>query len=107
METVRLATSKTDLKEYQKEIASLREVVDKTTRTANSSESLTQNMIEFIHKYEPIYIQRQITQVLNYVLPDPTTQWRLSYLNDIKMPLLTTLLMYRSEVNIEENMKAF
>lgn len=65
------------------------------------------NMIEFIHKYEPIYIQRQISQTLNAVLEDPKLLWRLNWFNDVKMPMLTTLLMYKSEVNLKENMKKF
>ena len=34
-------------------------------------------------------------------------QWRLTWFNDIKMPLLTTLLMYKSDISLEENMKNF
>ena len=41
------------------------------------------------------------------ILEDPKQLWRLHWFNDVKMPLMTTLLMYKSEVNIEENMKKF
>ena len=92
---------------YDKEIKKINADIDTTVRTANESYSLTRNMIEFIHKYEPVYIQRQITQALQNIFPDPNVQWRLSWFNDIKMPLLTTLLMYKSEVSLEENMKKF
>ena len=64
-------------------------------------------MIEFIYKYEPIFIQRQISQTLLAVLEDPKLIWRLHWFNDIKMPLMTTLLMYKSDVDIAENMKKF
>ena len=64
-------------------------------------------MVEFIHKYEPVYIQRQITQTLQNIIQDPNVLWRLQWFNDIKMPMLTTLLMYKSEISIEENMKKF
>lgn len=64
-------------------------------------------MIEFIHKYEPVYIQRQITQTLQNIMQDPNVLWRLQWFNDIKMPMLTTLLMYKSEISLEENMKKF
>ena len=47
-------------------------------------------MVDFVNKYEPIYIQRQITQSLQNIFPDPTSQWRINYFNDVKMPLLTT-----------------
>ena len=64
-------------------------------------------MIEFIRKFEPIYIQRQITQALQYVFPDATIQWRLNWFNDVKMPLLTTMLLYKGDSDMEENMKNF
>ena len=64
-------------------------------------------MIDFIYKYEPIFIQRQISQTLLNVLEDPKLIWRLNWYNDIKMPLLTTLLMFKSDVSLEENMKKF
>ena len=106
-DTVLLAETKTDLAVYDKEIKKINADIDTTVRTANESYSLTRNMIEFIHKYEPIYIQRQITQAIQNIFPDPNVQWRLTWFNDIKMPLLTTLLMYKSEVSLEENMKKF
>ena len=36
------------------------------------AETKSDLMIQFIHKFEPLYIQRQITQALNYVFPDST-----------------------------------
>ena len=70
-DTVLLAETKTDLAVYDKEIKKINADIDTTVRTANESYSLTRNMIEFIHKYEPVYIQRQITQALQNVFPDP------------------------------------
>ena len=64
-------------------------------------------MVEFMYKYEPIYIQRQITQALNYVFPDSTIQWRLNWFNEIKVPILTTLLLYKSDISLEQNMEKF
>lgn len=64
-------------------------------------------MVEFVHKFEPIYIQRQITQALNYVFPDSTIQWRLNWFNEVKMPVLTTLLLYSADYSLEENMEKF
>ena len=55
-DTVYLKETKTDLAKYDKEIKQIRENIDSTIKTANESYSLTKNMIEFIHKYEPIYI---------------------------------------------------
>ena len=76
-------------------------------REANAADIQTRNMIDFVYKYEPIFIQRQISQTLQSVLEDPKLIWRLNWYNDIKMPLLTTLLMYKSEISIDENMKKF
>ena len=41
------------------------------------------------------------------MFPDTTIQWRLNWFNEIKMPVLTTLLLYKPEFNLEENMKKF
>ena len=41
------------------------------------------------------------------IFPDPTTQWRINYFNDIKMPLLTTHLMYNHSIDLEANMRHF
>lgn len=41
----------------------------------------------------PIYIQRQLSEVLNYILPDKLSRWRLQWFNDLKIPLLTSLIL--------------
>lgn len=82
-------------------------LTEKACEQANSADMQTKNMIDFIFKYDPIYIQRQITHTLQNVLEDPKLIWRLNWFNDIKMPLLTTLLMYKSDVSIEANMSKF
>ena len=64
-------------------------------------------MIEFIYKFEPIYIQRSITQAITYIFPDSTTQWRLNWFNEVKMPILTTILLFEAEISLEENMNKF
>ena len=75
--------------------------------SAANSASQTQRMVEFIYKFEPIYIQRSITQALNYVFPDSTIQWRLNWFNEVKMPVLTTMLLYADDISLEENMEKF
>ena len=106
-ETLRLSETKTDLKLYSEQIQSLTNGLHSVREIALNSESKTQTMIEFIYKFEPIYIQRQITQALSYVFPDATIQWRLNWFNEIKMPVLTTLLLYKSDFSLEENMAKF
>ena len=56
MDTVMLAETKTDIAVYDQEIKKINTDIDVTVRTSNESYSLTRNMIEFIHKYEPVYI---------------------------------------------------
>ena len=58
---VDLRETKTDLTIYHAEIKQMNETIKKTVETALTSEALTKNMIDFIHKYEPIYVQRQIS----------------------------------------------
>lgn len=41
------------------------------------------------------------------MLEDPKQNWRLSWFNDIKMPMLTSLLLQKADISIEENMKKF
>lgn len=106
-ESVTLFETKTDLSLYTQEIKKINETLDKAVKTSQNAESLTKNMVEFVYKYEPIYIQRQIKQTFENVLTDSNQLWRLNWFNDIKMPLLTTLLMYKSDVSLTENMKAF
>ena len=56
VEAVRLAETKTDLKEYTAEVKAINNGLNTATNTAFTAESLTRNMIEFIHKYEPVFI---------------------------------------------------
>ena len=56
VDTARLSETKTDLSRYIPEMKKMGDGLIKATITANNSESLTRNMIDFIHKYEPIFI---------------------------------------------------
>ena len=53
----------------------------------------TQSCSNYMEKYMPIYIQRQISQCVEYVFPDRETKWRLNWYNELKIPLLTALLL--------------
>ena len=54
----RLHENKANLKEYNTDIRSIKADLHAVRETALNSESLTQTMVDFIHKFEPIYIQR-------------------------------------------------
>ena len=106
-ETYRLQEQKTDLKMYNKEMTDLTTELKEVKEISLEADASVKTMIDFQHKFEPIYIQRQITQALNYVFPDATIQWRLNWFNQVKMPMLTTLLLYESELDMEDNMNKF
>ena len=55
-ESVTLFETKTDLSLYTQEIKKINETLDKAVKTSQNAESLTKNMVEFVYKYEPIYI---------------------------------------------------
>ena len=41
------------------------------------------------------------------MFPDASVQWRLNWFNEVKMPVLTTMLLHRAEISLEENMEKF
>lgn len=50
-------------------------------------------------KYNAIYVQRQITQTLNFVLQQKDALWRLNWYNEVKIPLLSALILFDSGEN--------
>lgn len=56
----------------------------------------------------PIYIQRQFSQCLEFVLPDRASKWRLRWFEEIKVPLLTSLLFIdeKGKANLQERVKS-
>ena len=53
------------------------------------AKSYSETSCNYLEKYQPIYMQRQLTQVLGYVFPQKDIQWRLNWFNEVKMPILT------------------
>ena len=53
-----------DLKVYLDQMSSVESRVEEALKVAYESESSQQTVIEFMERYEPIYVQRQITQAL-------------------------------------------
>ena len=51
-----LSETKTDQKTYCSERDDMRQTLYEVRETASNSESLTLKMVEFIYKFEPIYI---------------------------------------------------
>jgi len=57
-ESASLFESKTDLEKYTKDFNYLKKCCKEALLVAENSDSLSKTMVEFIHKFEPIYIQR-------------------------------------------------
>ena len=107
MDVKELSESKQDMKEYQQQRHSLMKQLAASREVAMNAALSAERMTEFVYKFEPIYIQRTVTQALSYVFPDSTVQWRLNWFNEVKMPILTTILLHRAEISLEENMEKF
>jgi len=55
-ETTRLGITKADYSEYSAEIKRQGDLVESAVKQTNETHSQTKNMIDFVYKYEPIYI---------------------------------------------------
>lgn len=54
----------------------------------------------------PIYVQRQFSECLTYVLPDRISRWRLNWFNELKIPLLTApILLDNGNHSLDERMR--
>lgn len=67
-------------------IAHIREELNQTMKDASAA-------CNFMQKYSPIYVQRQITQTLSQVFPSKDVLWRLNWFNEVKMPLLNAFII--------------
>ena len=47
----------------------------------------------YVEKYLPLHLQRQLTQVLAFVFPGRDTAWRLNWFNELRMPMLSAALL--------------
>ena len=47
----------------------------------------------FLQKYIPMLLQRQMTHVLGFVFPQRDVAWRLNWFNEMRMPLLSAALL--------------
>ena len=57
-------------------------------------DNLTCTCNNFMEKYMPLYVQRQISDFIEYLFTDRATRWRLNWYNEIKIPLLTAGIMF-------------
>lgn len=42
----------------------------------------------------PLYIQRQMTDFIEYLFTEKATRWRINWYNEIKIPMLTAGIMF-------------
>ena len=47
----------------------------------------------YLEKYMPLYIQRQMTDFLEYVFPDRQVKWRINWYNEIQVPMFTAAVL--------------
>lgn len=47
-----------------------------------------------MEKYLPLYIQRQLSDFLEYLFTERAVRWRINWYNEIKIPMLTSAIMF-------------
>ena len=47
-----------------------------------------------MEKYMPLYLQRQLTDFLEYIFIDRQTRWRINWYNEVKIPMLTAAILF-------------
>ena len=47
-----------------------------------------------MEKYLPLYVQRQLTDFLEYLFTERAIRWRINWYNEIKIPMLTSAIMF-------------
>lgn len=48
----------------------------------------------YLEKYLPMYLQRQMTDFVEYLFNDRQTKWRVNWYNEIKIPMLTAAILF-------------
>jgi hypothetical protein len=44
----------------------------------------------------PLYMQRQITEFMEYLHPERAMRWRINWYNEVKIPMLTAAILFDS-----------
>ncbi len=55
--------------------------------------NLSRNCANYLEKYIPLSVQRQITEIFDYVFTDRQIKWRVNWFNEVKIPMLTAALL--------------
>lgn len=48
----------------------------------------------YMEKYMPLYLQRQVSDFLEYIFIDRQTRWRINWYNEVKIPMLTAAILF-------------
>ena len=59
----------------------------------HAAKSGSEACCNYLEKYLPLYMQRNLTHVLGYIFPQKDIQWKLNWFNEIRMPILTINLL--------------
>ena len=85
-------------KANQSDFESFSSEVKQTLTSLNAKTDKTQNLVKgctnYVEKYLPLYTQRQVSDFIEYVFNDRAVKWRVNWYNEIKIPLLTTGILY-------------
>lgn len=60
----------------------------------DSFQSKTLSCCNYMEKYIPLYILRQMTEFLEYLHTDRPMRWRINWYNEVKVPMLTSAILF-------------
>lgn len=56
--------------------------------------AMTSTCCNYMEKYMPLYIQRQMTEFIEYLFTERAMRWRIAWYNEVKIPLLTAAILH-------------
>ena len=93
IELAKVGRAKLDSDTFVERQAQLRIELDRLAKDLQATTTAANTACNYMDKYSAIYVQRQISQTLNYILPQKDVNWRLNWFNEVKMPLLNSLIL--------------
>lgn len=91
-----LQLKKADLQEFEFLQKRLLDASNEMRKTVDQCNIEVETCSNYMEKYMPLTIQRQISEFVEYVMPSRETRWRVNWYNEIKIPMLTSAIMYDS-----------
>lgn len=66
----------------------------KLTDQVDFAVNQTMTCSNYMEKYMPLYVQRQMTEFLEYLFTDRSIRWRINWYNEVKIPMLTAGILF-------------